>query len=408
MTIWWYAEKGQKYGPFEQNAIEKLVQSGRIGPETLLWKKGMDQWLRLAEIEELQTLKVSSPPPLPLPLDISYNTTNYQMAGRWPRFFARIFDVWLEFIIVSFITGMILGFFSINFEKWIDGEWGDLLSWLIILPIALILDAIIYKIFGHTPGKALLGIRVISPSSSDLNFDQYLRRNFSMWVDGFALGIPFINLLTMSKQYTRLGKGQQTNYDDYGGYQVRSDSIRLWRKLAFGILFFALFLFLSILNAIGQKYQTTQTEKRIPKSYTWINPDTGLAAQIDSRWNASTEKNDNDQKYYVFSEEKDRAIVILAVENIPKISLSEYAILFQANTSDSMKFEDTGSFFEKSEKEFWKNTGSVIDKTSNRLDIKVVKIGDNFWRVVTIQCLPYEYSDNLVKRIQSELWNAVF
>ena len=55
----------------------------------------------------------------------------------------------------------------------------------------------------------------------------------------------------------------------------------------------------------------------------------------------------------------------------------------------------------------WQGNGSVVDITSNRLNVQVVQIGSAFWRVVTIQTMPYDYSDALVGQLHAALWGTV-
>jgi hypothetical protein len=49
----------------------------------------------------------------------------------------------------------------------------------------------------------------------------------------------------------------------------------------------------------------------------------------------------------------------------------------------------------------------MVDSISNRLDVQIAQVGNIFWSVMTIQFLPYDYSDPLVAQLQAELWNTV-
>lgn len=252
MTAWWYAEKDKKTGPLEQGDLARLIQSGTIGPRTMLWKEDMDSWLPLDEIKELQTLKAAVPPPLPP--KVSADPLTYPMASRWPRFFARIFDVWWEILLVSFALGAVLGRYSAGFVEWINGPGAGQLFAIMCLPIALILDTGIYRLIGNTPGKALLGLKVGLLNASPLSFGQYLGRNLSIWLKGLAIGLPLINLFTMAYQSGRLGKGQQASYDESTGYRVRAKPIGWARKTSFGVAFLGLFAVMAVLNSMEQPH----------------------------------------------------------------------------------------------------------------------------------------------------------
>jgi hypothetical protein len=42
-----------------------MVQSGALKPDSLLWKQGMANWLKAADITEVNSLFGAVPPPLP-------------------------------------------------------------------------------------------------------------------------------------------------------------------------------------------------------------------------------------------------------------------------------------------------------------------------------------------------------
>lgn len=406
MTAWWYAEKDKKTGPLEQGDLAQLIQSGKIGPRTMLWNEGMESWLPLGEIKELQTLKAAVPPPLPP--KVSADPLTYPMAARWPRFFARMFDVWWEILLVAFALGAVLGRYSAGFVEWINGPGASQLFGILCLPIALILDAAIYRLIGNTPGKALLGLKVGLLNASPLSFGQYLGRNLSIWVKGLALDFPLINLFTMAHQSGRLGKGQQASYDESTDYRVRAKPIGWARKFSFGVAFLGLFVVMAVLNSMEQAAQREVILSSTSENYSWENPVTSVSAKIDSSWKNAAQPNADGQQIYMFTERADRAVVILAVENAPGFTLDEYVQAFRKSTAANMRFADGGRYFEKSGKQTWQGSGDMVDSTSNRLNVQVVKVGDDFWRVVRIQTMPYEYSEQLVTQLQAELWSTVF
>lgn len=174
------------------------------------------------------------------PLDVATDLMNFSLAARWPRFFARIFDLWWEVLIVAFALAKI-GLYS-EFVKSSKDTESAMLFGLICLPVALALDASVYGLFENTPGKAWQGLKVSTIDCKALSFIQYLARNFSIWAKGLALGIPLFNLFTMHDQYNRLGKGRQTNYDEPLEYIVYMQPTGAMRKASFGLAFALLFL----------------------------------------------------------------------------------------------------------------------------------------------------------------------
>ncbi len=61
---WYYAEDGAERGPVDQTVFDDLIESGEVGPDTLVWREGMSRW-RPAR-DELPVLGAQSRPPPPL------------------------------------------------------------------------------------------------------------------------------------------------------------------------------------------------------------------------------------------------------------------------------------------------------------------------------------------------------
>ena len=64
---WFYAHNGKQFGPVPVAHFEELIRSGRITPETLVWRMGHANWQPLGSITAPPppTLSPLLPPPLP-------------------------------------------------------------------------------------------------------------------------------------------------------------------------------------------------------------------------------------------------------------------------------------------------------------------------------------------------------
>lgn len=67
MAQWHYGSSAGQHGPVEENELRALIASGNVGPETLVWRDGMSDWLPLGSVPELRTGSVSpyAPPGAP-------------------------------------------------------------------------------------------------------------------------------------------------------------------------------------------------------------------------------------------------------------------------------------------------------------------------------------------------------
>lgn len=59
------AINGAQAGPFAMDVLKQKAQAGEINRESLVWKEGMANWAKAAEVDELKSLFASMPPPLP-------------------------------------------------------------------------------------------------------------------------------------------------------------------------------------------------------------------------------------------------------------------------------------------------------------------------------------------------------
>lgn len=63
--MWFFVQNGRQQGPVSQQEIYSLISQRIITPTTLVWKKGMDNWLVISETEFRDQLPNDTPPPIP-------------------------------------------------------------------------------------------------------------------------------------------------------------------------------------------------------------------------------------------------------------------------------------------------------------------------------------------------------
>lgn len=181
---------------------------------------------------------------------------NQVKAGPWRRFFARPFDLWWEILVVGYIAVIAAPNIVI---PWLNDF--PTRSVLIVLSVgfALLLDSVTYMIFGNTPGKALLGIRVKSILGKGyLNQGEYLYRNLSFWGSGLWFGIPLITFIPLIVGYLNVKNGNRTEYDVANECQVYYEPIGIFRHFLFVVLSFALTYALGISGFMLKYVQITQ------------------------------------------------------------------------------------------------------------------------------------------------------
>jgi len=194
------------------------------------------------------------------------------LATMWPRFFARIFDVWLETMLINFVLLFTIGDFSTNFigsnyGMWIYNEqYIRFIIEFLSLPIALALDAVIYNVFGNSLGKAWLGLKVVTLDGGPLSFSQYLKRNFSLWISGLGGGVIGVNIGAMISEANRLRKGLQASYDESSETRVWSYSSGWVQKSIFGCAFAGLLGVILMVDMLDRIFDSKQKKARLTEA----------------------------------------------------------------------------------------------------------------------------------------------
>jgi membrane protease subunit (stomatin/prohibitin family) len=64
-SSYFVAVEGRQTGPYDLQALSVQVSSGKLNRETLVWTKGMTNWLPAGRLPELENLFAGTPPPIP-------------------------------------------------------------------------------------------------------------------------------------------------------------------------------------------------------------------------------------------------------------------------------------------------------------------------------------------------------
>ena len=56
------AINGQAAGPFDISVLAQMATSGQLTADSLVWKKGMEQWAKAGTVDELQGIFITIPP----------------------------------------------------------------------------------------------------------------------------------------------------------------------------------------------------------------------------------------------------------------------------------------------------------------------------------------------------------
>ncbi len=235
---WYYAIDGQRLGPVPHAELERLLQSGALRGDALLWRQGMDQWKTLAEVKERDPgmFAAEGPPPLPEPpvalpeektpdiarrepsfpasVDATAATSDALVyAGFWQRAAAFVVDaiIWLFGLqILSNIVVLLAFPEMVQMTEAIAAAGGSmafkptpeqmvvLVQFTALVMVVGVIWAVVYDVFflrrfSATPGKMLCGLRVVQSDGEPLGVGRIVVRTLAKGiVGGPTLGIGYL------------------------------------------------------------------------------------------------------------------------------------------------------------------------------------------------------------------------
>lgn len=223
MKQWFYVESGGQKGPVNEQELKQLLETRRIAPNTLVWCEGMPDWLSAETIGELAPSPYAPPASVD---DPRVNWSGYEPSGPqsrpWVRYWARTFDT----LLFAIFAGFVLEF---TFPQALEAP--DLLFGIVTSAVYTLVEPLWFVVWGTTPMKALLKVRVRNTDGSRLSYARALRRTASVWLRGEGLGVPVVSLITHLTSYSRLNNYGATSWDVDGGFSVDHQEIEWWRWL---------------------------------------------------------------------------------------------------------------------------------------------------------------------------------
>jgi uncharacterized RDD family membrane protein YckC len=234
--IWYYAINRERMGPVDPAQLAQLVQQGTVQHDTLVWRQGMADWKPYGEVAVVEGLPAPGGVPDP-DTEVCVisgkrhprrEMINYE--GQWvsaehrDAFFQRLREgvalpaagvapggygyagFWLRFVALL-IDGLILGAVGLMFGFGMvaivaagvtpQDNAGLFILMQVVLQLVSIAIGIAYEIyfirkFDATPGKMVLGLKLVRADGTKLTVGRIVGRYFGKMVSSFTLMIGYI------------------------------------------------------------------------------------------------------------------------------------------------------------------------------------------------------------------------
>jgi uncharacterized RDD family membrane protein YckC len=253
---WYYAEQGQRVGPVERELLDERIRDGTIQAATLVWRAGLSDWRPAADVAELEVPPSlpALPPALP-PMDatpsahsdaartgaeepaaqrehpgairaLRASAPNATFAGFWARFAAKLIDGLLLFgagILLADAVGALFYQGALP----VPPDWRGFIRAQGLMSLANAIVAICFSVYfirryEATPGKLMLGLRVIRRDGTRVGAGKIILRYFGeqlstlLFLSGYVM-VAFDDENRALHDYlcdTRVVKGRRGETDD--------------------------------------------------------------------------------------------------------------------------------------------------------------------------------------------------
>ena len=226
---WYYAANGQSVGPVSDEEIQKLVFSGTINGQTLVWHEGMTDWVKYETLN--QPAEAAAPAHAPSKVEhccecgkefftndlIKYENSLVcaackpvffqrlqegaalpgilEYAGFWTRFGAKFLDGIIMSIVSVILSVASVGLVAANAAK--SKNVGAVLTTQLIIFLIQMLFQMAYQVgflgkYGATPGKMACKIKVVRPDGSPITYGRACGRYFGEMLSGMILCVGYI------------------------------------------------------------------------------------------------------------------------------------------------------------------------------------------------------------------------
>lgn len=231
-ATWFFARYGQQYGPMTLDALRGQAAAGAFQREDLVWREGMADWVEAGQVPDLADALVATPSGTPYDLNpdqaaqspggysdayagaypgvaqpggvLSYGTYQSHIGsqqvhygGFWIRFVAAFIDG-----VITAVPNFLFGFFAELAAQTTPTPAGApaqvALGLSVLINVISIVIAWLYEAmftastYQATPGKMLVGLKVVDLQGNRISFARATGRHFAKIISGIICGIGYI------------------------------------------------------------------------------------------------------------------------------------------------------------------------------------------------------------------------
>ncbi len=137
----------------------------------------------------------------------------------WRRYFARSLDVALNSFILHFLISIVFHYNLLRINSLVQ-----VVLQVVATILMLAFEPIYLHYFGTTFGKWVFGLSLENDTGEKLSLQQGFSRSKGIFIYGFCLGIPFLDIYAQWKSYNRYQTGEQQPWEEDGIVYIIKDA----------------------------------------------------------------------------------------------------------------------------------------------------------------------------------------
>lgn len=149
-----------------------------------------------------------------------------EVRAPWRRYFARWMDLLFYTVVWNVFLALVLGV-----NTYLRSAGGRMLDLIVEYLLMLLAEPVLLHLFGTTPGKWILGLRVTDNEGKRLSMEEARARTWKMLLYGMGLGIPIWNLIRLWKSYRGCAEGETQEWEYHSAVTLKDE--RGWRIAAY-------------------------------------------------------------------------------------------------------------------------------------------------------------------------------
>lgn len=269
----WIIRNGEKYGPFPDYDIRRRIEAGELTADTPAWHEGLPAWIPIRTIPLFENEFKAAPAAGPKPSAAAPTQPLVPPPiPEKPKLIRRFWARWLDIFLYAAVWWLALYAANRNIGDILLNHWvilTQLVPWLVI-------EILLIHRFATTPGKWLLGLRLLNADGSRLTLAQSTRRAARVFLLGIGLGWPYVSVFCQILSGITARRLGAPLWDQIGNHRMVYAPLSVWRVALFAALFFvAIHAQLAVVYPYVSKYfveQSPELKEMFLKNPQWHLP----------------------------------------------------------------------------------------------------------------------------------------